>query len=100
MCRDLCAASAQAQSLPRYDPRSYCREVANTIGGASVIQNSCIDQEQAAYDSLKMNWASIGSRTRSYCDEVSRTIGGMYVMLLTCIQQETSAASSKPGFKY
>ncbi|WP_425414294.1 hypothetical protein [Salipiger mucosus] len=91
---------AFAQAVPRYDAEGYCDQVADTVGGSYQIRNSCLQQEQSAYNGLKRTWSSISGRTSGYCDEVARSIGGSYVILETCIQQEQGAASSSPGFKY
>lgn len=91
---------AVAQSLPRYDVKLYCQQVADVSGGSSMIYNGCIDMEQEAYDALKASWPGIPSRMRSYCDDVGRVSGGSYSILKGCIEMEADAIGSTPEFKY
>ena len=93
-------AAAQAQSVPRYDVETYCKRVADSIGGSSQIEKTCIEQEQDAYNGLKSNWSTLPSRAAEYCDTVASSIGGSYQIMATCIDQETNAAAKKPGFQY
>jgi hypothetical protein len=89
-----------AQDLPRYDPPTYCRTVADAVGGSAQIENVCLTQEQGAYDGLKARWQEIPERVRSYCDQVGRAVGGTYQILSTCIDQELQAGSSTPSFRF
>lgn len=93
--------SAYAQSgPPRYDVESYCGKVAAAVGGSSQIMNTCMRQEQTAYNDLKSRWTSVPSQAATYCNKVSGAVGGTYQILKTCIEQETQASSSKPKFQY
>lgn len=95
------ATQAKAQSMPpRYDVAKYCEKVAASIGGSSQIENTCIRQEQSAYNTLKSSWPTIPSKVTTYCDKVASSVGGTYAILRTCIEQETNASSTKPGFQY
>lgn len=91
---------AEAQSIPRYDPVSYCETVANTVGGSAQIKATCIEEEQTSYDRLKAQWSTIAGTAASYCDQVARVVGGTYQILETCIAQESTATDTMPGFTY
>ncbi len=95
---------AFASDIPRYDPESWCEEVASMGGGMShTLKGACLQQEQTAYDHLKPQWADIPAATRSWCDEVARTgATGTYVLLKSCIQQELESrkANSQSKFKF
>lgn len=91
---------ALADTVPRYDPAGYCKEVGDAVGGSSSIEKSCIELEQQAYNELKAGWASYPARARSYCDEVSQATGGTYQILLSCIEKESEAESEKPDFQF
>lgn len=93
-------AVALADSVPRYDVGAYCGKVAEAVGGSAQIENTCITQEQNAYNGLKARWLEIDTKAKSYCDRVASAVGGTYQIMSTCIDQETSAANSKPGFEY
>lgn len=94
------ATSALAQSLPRYDPATYCKGVSDFSGGSSVVYKGCIEMEQSSYDELKPKWSGLTSSTRNHCDEVARFSDGSYVILKGCVDIEADAASSTPEFKF
>ncbi len=96
----LASTSVAAQDVPRYDPESYCQEVAETVGGSAMIFNGCIQQEQMHYDGMKAAWSTIPAATINYCDDVARVIGGSYAILAGCIQQELAAQNSTPQFQF
>ena len=65
------------------------------------MYNSCIDQEQGAYNNLKDRWASLSDRIQGYCDEVASFGGpGSYTMLESCVQMESSAANNRSKFSF
>ena len=75
--------------LPQYNTSTYCKRVANSIGGSYTIESSCIKTEKNAKAALlKM---SVEPKILGYCDQVAKTIGGSYSILQTCIDQETDA---------
>ena len=92
--------AAYAQSIPRYEPESYCKLVSDVSGGSAMIFNGCMDMEQGAYDKRKAEWPSIPARAASCCDEVARESGGSYTILDGCLDIEADAVSSTPGFKF
>lgn len=94
------ATSANAQSLPRYDPATYCKGVSDFSGGSSVVYKGCIEMEQTSYDSLKSTWSGLSSKTRNHCEEVARYSDGSYVILKGCVDMEADAAASTPEFKF
>lgn len=89
-----------AESVPRYDPDAFCKDVAQFSGGSSVIYSGCIDSEQASYNNLKEAWPSLPDTVRSYCDDVARYADGSYVILEGCVEQEIEAALSQKQFKF
>lgn len=95
-----CAIAADAPAPPRYDVATYCRNVGNTIGGSASIEQSCMQQEQTAYNGLKSAWATYPARAKSYCDMVARTIGGSYSIMASCIEMEVGAAKGAQPFKF
>lgn len=96
----LVSTTAWAETIPRYDPPGYCRQVSEVSGGSEMIYNGCLEMEQDAYDALKASWDSLPSKTQSYCDEVGRVSGGSYAIFKGCVDMETNAAASTPGFKF
>jgi hypothetical protein len=94
------SGTAYADSIPRYDPPSYCTKVSQVSGGSRTIYNGCLSMEQDAYDALKASWDDISAITKSYCDKVARTSDASYSILKGCIDMETEASSSQPEFKY
>lgn len=93
-------ASANAQSMPKYDPVTYCKGVSDYSGGSSVVYNGCIEMEQSSYNELKPKWAALSSKTRNHCEEVARYSDGSYVILKGCVDMEADAAASTPEFKF
>ncbi|WP_265975446.1 hypothetical protein [Brucella intermedia] len=94
------AMSANAQSMPKYDPATHCKGVSEYSGGSSVIYKGCIEMEQTSYDSLKSAWSRLTSKTRNHCEEVARYSDGSYVVLKGCVDMEADAAASTPEFKF
>ncbi|WP_321340744.1 hypothetical protein [uncultured Cohaesibacter sp.] len=91
-----------AADMPRYDPEGYCKEVASFGGDYSaMLDKSCLEMEQTAYNALKTRWDGISSYARSYCNEVALFGGGgSYNLLKSCIAMEEQAADSKKEFKF
>ena len=61
-CAD--ASSAAAQSLPEIDPIKICRKEAKAAGMGEWVVKECLDQEQRAYDVLKVAWPFRSTRKR------------------------------------
>jgi hypothetical protein len=62
-----------------------------------------MDQEQSAYDTLKVQWPTLSGGIRSHCNQIATFGGtGSYSLLHACIEQETAAARANQdrGFKY
>lgn len=100
----LCAHPALAQSLPRYDVKAHCREVA-AFGGAfsESTMDGCMQMEQSAYNQLKTTYPNLSANRRKHCDEVASFGGhGSYSTLQGCIQMEQSSArrNTDTEFKY
>lgn len=101
-CVMLLPSAAVAAELPRYDAEGHCKKVAS-IGGSSsaMLENSCMDMEQTAYNKLKSSWESIPERARSHCSSVAAFGGGgSYSLLESCIDMETKEASQSRKFQY
>src|SRR5918993_1309617 len=82
-----------AQELPRYDPIPGCKRFADAGGSYSEqVYALCFDQEQDAYDKLKLRWAEISVPIREHCNQLGSAGGdrGSYRMLQLCIQREQS----------
>jgi hypothetical protein len=91
---------ASAESIPRYDVRTYCKQIGEVAGGSSEIEQTCVQIEQKSYNTLKPQWTDLPAKARNYCDEIARVAGGTYQILETCIQQEVSASHEIPEFEY
>jgi len=91
---------AIAQSIPRYNPEAYCKQVADISGGSAMIFNGCMEMEQDAYDKRKAGWSSISGQAASYCDEVARVSGGSYMILDGCLDMEADAMATTPSFQF
>lgn len=96
----LISSAVEASDLPRYDPKKFCREVANVSGGSAMIEEGCMQIEQQAYNNLKSSWASYPERARNFCNQVANTSGGAYQILEGCIQQEVQTGSTSEEFQY
>lgn len=94
------ATALYAADIPRYDVKSYCAQVANSVGGSEQIRVACFDQEQASYNNLKSRWARIPARTQSYCDQVARAVGSSYMIFDSCVDQELQAGGVDQEFTY
>lgn len=79
------SGAAHADSIPRYDPPSYCSKVSEVSGGSRTIYNGCLSMEQEAYDTLKSSWGQIAESAKRYCDEVARSSDSSYSILKGCI---------------
>lgn len=95
-------ATAQADQIPRFDVETHCEQVAGFGGDySSTMYNSCIDQEQGAYNNLKGQWGSLSSRIQDHCEQVAGFGGpGSYTMLESCVQMESSAANNRSEFSF
>ena len=93
---------ACAAEIPRYDPEGYCKVVAS-FGGkySAMLDNSCLELEQGAYNELKAGWGGYSGHAQSYCDDVATFGGkGSYQLLKSCIDLEEQAAGSKKKFEF
>lgn len=80
---------AQAADLPQFDIATYCKKVADTSGGSSMIELGCRDMENEAKSALlKM---SIPDKMLTYCGKVAQTSGGSYTLLQGCVDMEMEA---------
>jgi hypothetical protein len=94
------ATPSLSEDIPRYDVESYCKQVSDVSGGSAMINNSCIDMEQEAYNNLKSNWDAVAEKTQSYCDQVAGVTGGSYNILQSCIDMENNASNNAKSFQY
>lgn len=91
----LSAFPAQAADLPQFDIKTYCKKVADTSGGSSMIELGCRDMENDAKSALiKMN---IPEKMLAYCGKVAQTSGGSYTLLQGCVDMEMDAQQKLEG---
>ncbi len=86
----LLLAAALATSLPSVDIKGICRsaQAAALPEERARAFDSCVNEEQAAFDRLKQSWASYSRVAHENCAE----FGGMsfsYVELLTCLKMQS-----------
>jgi hypothetical protein len=95
-------ATSSHAAMPNYDPAFHCARVASFGGAPSeVIRNTCLQQEQEAYNDLKPKWDGLPAALRAHCDRVaSFGGGGTFVILKTCVEQELEAAQQNRQFQF
>lgn len=96
------ARQADEQLPPRFDVERHCRSVANVTGTYSaMIDRSCFEMEQTAYNALKSIWTSLAAPTRRYCTQVATVTGpGSYSILGSCINMEEAASRDNDVRKF
>jgi len=72
-----------------FNIKSYCREVADAVGGSYQIEESCRKIEKESKN--KLSRRKVPARIRSYCYEVAKAVGGSYQILESCIDMELEA---------
>jgi hypothetical protein len=79
---------AVSDTVPKFDIVKECR----FEGGSSVEFDRCSQDEAAALEQLKANWAQFTGVDKSYCLSAA-TVGGLasYVDLLTCLEMAREA---------
>ena len=88
------ALPAVAGDLPTYSPERWCNKVAGSVR-SEVIYGGCIEQEQEAYDKLKLSWSTLPPTRQAWCDKVaSAGASGSYMILGGCVDQEREAAET------
>jgi hypothetical protein len=80
---------AVSDTVPKFDIVSECR----FEGGSTVEFDRCSQDEAAALEQLRANWAQFTGVDKSTCLSVA-TIGGVasYVELLTCLEMARDLA--------
>ncbi len=102
----LCISTAMAQgpTVPKYDVKGYCKEIAGFGGTFSeMVMEGCLGMKQTSYNKLKERWGKIAQPIRIHCDEIARFGGrASYTTLEGCIEMETGAAKKNAvtEFKY
>jgi hypothetical protein len=86
----LLLVAALATSLPTVDIKTICRsaQAAALPEDRARAFDSCVNEEQAAFDQLKQNWTRYSQGAHENCAE----FGGMslsYVELLTCLKMQS-----------
>ncbi|MES5485399.1 hypothetical protein QMZ05_21835 [Bradyrhizobium sp. INPA03-11B] len=99
---NLAITPALAGDLPDYPVETWCSRVSSISGAKSeMLYGGCIDQEQAAYDSLKKSWSTLPQQTREWCSRVaSSTGGGSYMLLKGCVDQESDARQQNSSRRF
>lgn len=94
-------ANAANGSIPSYDVDANCDAIARVGGSKSQrLFNTCIDQEQKAYDGLKTQWSKFPGDARAHCDAIAQVGGaGSYRLLATCLKHEQEAGAAPRRFK-
>jgi hypothetical protein len=79
---------AVSDAVPKFDIVRECR----FEGGSTVEFDRCSEDEAAALEQLKANWAQFAGVERSNCLSAA-TVGGLasYVELLTCLEMAREA---------
>ena len=81
---------AVSDAVPKFDIVRECR----LEGGSTVELDRCSQDEAAALDQLKANWAQFTAVDKSSCLSVAAVAGfASYVELLTCLQMAQDAQS-------
>ena len=93
-------AATNYDSLPRYNVTDFCQSIADAAGGSYLIRNSCLHEEQGAYNRLKLQWPSIYHSVKSLCDDIGHAAGGSYMILESCIDEELNAQEQSTQFTY
>jgi hypothetical protein len=83
---------------PYYDPGAYCKQAAQA-GGSQQSFRVCYQQEQAAYDRVKIYWNSLAVRPRAFCEGMAESVGSSYQVLETCLQQQGVVAKDKDNLQ-
>ena len=91
---------SMADSVPRYDPADYCRNLASLVGESKQARMGCLESQSDAYAQLKDEWTAFPPSTTAYCGEVAEVAGGSYPILMACIEREMDASlpPRQPGF--
>ena len=86
---------AVSDTVPKFDVAKECR----FEGGSTADIDRCHQDEAAALEQLKANWAQFTGVDKSTCHSVA-TVGGFasYVELLTCLEMAREA-KNPPGPK-
>jgi hypothetical protein len=77
--------------LSGFNTKSYCKQVATSIGGSYQIEQTCLQFEAKARSSVE--GMTIPPRIKEYCLSVARLVGGSYQIYETYAQKELEAKS-------
>lgn len=88
--------------MPYYDVTAHCQALARFGGAPSqLVLQGCYQQEQGAYDALKVQWEQLPAGMQQHCDGLARFAGpGSYLILQGCVTQEISAGRSNQDFQF
>lgn len=77
------SALSHAQGLPRLHPPGMCRQRWTKAGVLGNEMNAyCVNQEQVAYEGLKLTWPSMPGNVRCMCiGRLGKPVGSTYEML-------------------
>jgi hypothetical protein len=79
---------------PELPAEYHCQKI---TGKSKSLYNTCIDQEQEAYDFLSRNWSMIDMEAVRYCEDLTII---SYALLKVCVEQEMDAGRNRKKFKY
>lgn len=83
--------NTSSTTLPQYDIKAYCKQVADISGGSAMIEKECRRLEKVSFNAIQK--MSVPAKTMRYCDQVARVGGGgSYSTLQGCIEMELGAA--------
>ncbi|MCA8834237.1 MAG: hypothetical protein K8953_04045 [Proteobacteria bacterium] len=89
--------SAIAQSFPRYNVETHCKEFVEKAGGHNSLYRGCINLQQSNYNRLQSIWSSLPSKTKSHCLAFVQKADGNYSLLAGCINLQSQPT---PSFEY
>jgi hypothetical protein len=83
-------------SVPEFNTEAYCKHVAGVTGSHSdIVENSCLQLENAALHSILANIQNVPGDILAYCTRVGGVTGnGSYSLMQSCIEIEIYARNS------
>ncbi|AMM17513.1 hypothetical protein AX768_25270 [Burkholderia sp. PAMC 28687] len=99
---EVAKGTSDNHSMPYYDPDKMCEHL-NNFGGhpSQMMFQQCMQNEQDAYDAIKLRIASLPSQSISTCQHVTE-FGGFpsYAMLDECLKNESHSQENNSSFQF